>query len=168
MNNQDRPNLGPAAKYRMKQDLVKNAYREFQEQQTYGQRVADYVARVVGSWPFIIGQSVIILIWMGANAYLVYMKVMDPGYFDAWDPYPFILLNLVLSFQAAYTGPVVMMSQNRQSEKDRLMAELDYQLNKKSAEEIEVIMAHLVYQDEVMNKLMSRLEERATTADKDK
>ncbi len=166
MNNQDRPTIGPAAKYRMQPHLVKNVYREFQEQQTFGQRVADSVAKIVGSWPFIIGQSIIISIWMGVNAFLVYMKVMDPGYFAAWDPYPFILLNLVLSFQAAYTGPVVMMSQNRQAEKDRLMAEQDYQINKKSAEEIEVIMAHLVYQDEFMNKLMARLEERSATTEK--
>ncbi|MDF2875324.1 MAG: hypothetical protein K0R22_2007 [Sporomusa sp.] len=166
MNKQDLPNFGPAARYRVKEHLVRNVYREFHEQQTCGQRVADYVAKVVGSWPFIICQSVIIAVWMGVNAYLVYMKVFDPDYFNAWDPYPFILLNLVLSFQAAYTGPVVMMSQNRQAEKDRVMAEQDYQINKKSAEEIEVIMAHLVHQDEFMNQLMARLEKIERTVEK--
>jgi uncharacterized membrane protein len=72
----------------------------------------------------------------------------------------------VLSFQAAYTGPVVMMSQNRQAEKDRVMAEQDYLINKKSGEEIEVIMAHLVHQDEFMNQLMARLEKIERTVEK--
>ncbi|HWR42119.1 DUF1003 domain-containing protein [Sporomusa sp.] len=159
MSNQGIQSTGPAARYIIKGHLVRNVYHEFQEQQTRGQRVADYVARVVGSWPFIIWQSVMITIWIGFNTYLAYMKVFDPSYFNTWDPYPFILLNLVLSFQAAYTGPVVMMSQNRQAEKDRLMAEQDYQINKKAEDEIKVIMAHLVHQDEFMNKLMSRLDE---------
>jgi len=158
MNSNDIQSTGPAARYKIKGHLIKNVYHEYQEQQTLGQRVADNVARVVGSWPFIIWQSIMITIWVTVNVYLVYMKVFDPSFFNAWDPYPFILLNLVLSFQAAYTGPVVMMSQNRQAEKDRLMAEQDYQINKKAEEEIKVIMEHLVHQDELMNILMSRLE----------
>ncbi len=93
------------------------------------------------------------------NEYLlVYMAANDPTYFQAWDPYPYILLNLVLSFQAAYTGPVVMMSQNRQAEKDRLAAEQDYQVNKTAEEEIKVLMEHLIHQDVIMAELIAKLE----------
>jgi uncharacterized membrane protein len=150
---------GPASLYKRRERVVRNINAEFQEQQTLGQRVADWVALKVGSWPFIIWQSGLIFIWMGLNVYLAYRAAFDPGYFQAWDPYPFILLNLVLSFQAAYTGPVVMMSQNRQAVKDRMMAEHDYQINLQAEEEIKIIMEHLSYQDEVLNKIVQRLEE---------
>lgn len=149
---------GPAATYKHKGHIIKNVNHEFSEQISGGQRVADLVAKLVGSWPFIIYQSAIIIIWMGANAYLTYMAGTNPDFFASWDPYPFILLNLVLSFQAAYTGPVVMMSQNRQAEKDRLMADQDYQINKKAEEEIKVVMEHLVHQDALMQELLTRLE----------
>jgi uncharacterized membrane protein len=95
-----------------------------------GARVADTVARVVGSWRFIIIQSVLLVIWMALN--LV-------AWIQAWDPYPFILLNLVLSFQAAYTAPIIMMSQNRQAEVDRQAAQHDYDINTKAELEIELL-----------------------------
>ena len=95
-----------------------------------GSRVADTVARVVGSWRFIIIQSVLLAIWMALN--LV-------AWISAWDPYPFILLNLVLSFQAAYTAPIIMMSQNRQAEIDRQAAQHDYDINTKAELEIELL-----------------------------
>jgi uncharacterized membrane protein len=100
------------------------------EQRSLGARVSDNVAAMVGSWPFIIIQSVLLLIWMTMNVV---------GYIKAWDPYPFILLNLVLSFQAAYTAPIIMMSQNRQSDIDRLAAKHDYDVNLKSELEIELL-----------------------------
>ena len=75
----------------------------------------------MGSWPFIIVQSILLTLWIGLN--------VSELVFRAWDPYPFILLNLMLSFQAAYAAPFIMMSQNRQSAKDRLAAELDLQTN---------------------------------------
>lgn len=150
---------GPAARYKNPGHVSKNINHEFQERLTTGQRVADMVARIVGSWQFIIYQSIIIIIWMLTNIYLVYMVSNKPGFLQAWDPYPFILLNLVLSFQAAYTGPVVMMSQNRQAEKDRLMAEHDYAINKKAEEEIKILMEHLVHQDELLLQMMTRLDE---------
>jgi uncharacterized membrane protein len=75
-----------------------------------------------------------------------------------WDPYPFILLNLALSFQAAYAAPIIMMSQNRQADKDRLMAEHDYQINTKAEQEVKSIMEHLEQQDEVMIDILRRLE----------
>jgi uncharacterized membrane protein len=84
---------------------------------TFGQRLADGVAATMGSWRFIIIQSVILVVWIVLNAAELI--------FRPWDPYPFILLNLMLSFQAAYSAPIIMMSQNRQSAKDRVQAELD-------------------------------------------
>jgi len=149
---------GPAARYKHNGHVVKNINKEFRAHITRGQRVADWLAKAVGSWPFIIYQSIMIVVWMTVNSYLVYMGMNDPDFFKSWDPYPFILLNLVLSFQAAYTGPVVMMSQNRQNEKDRLAAEHDYEINKKAEEEIKVIMDHLVYQDTIMSGISSQLE----------
>lgn len=95
-----------------------------------GQRIADMVAATVGSWPFIITQTVILAIWICANVY---------GWLKAWDPYPFILLNLMLSFQAAYAAPIIMMSQNRQSDLDRKQASKDYDVNLKAELEIEAL-----------------------------
>lgn len=150
---------GPAALFNHSHPPVKNANVEFDERLTLGQRIADRVAETLGSWPFIISQSIILAIWIGINVYLVTMATLHPGYLKAWDPYPFILLNLVLSLQAAYAGPVVMMSQNRLSDRDRLSAQLDYEINLKAEQEIEVIMQHLAHQDELMGEIMARLEE---------
>jgi len=154
------------SKHQVSGHVIKNINEVFINQLTTGQRVADLVAKLVGSWPFIIWQSFIIVIWLTVNAYLVYKASVDPTYFQAWDPYPFILLNLVLSFQAAYTGPVVMMSQNRQSEKDRLMAEHDYQVNLKAELEIKELMKHLNHQDEMMANILSRLDKLSSSAEK--
>jgi uncharacterized membrane protein len=95
-----------------------------------GAVLADWVAETVGSWRFIIIQSVLLGVWIILN-----MMV----FIDRWDPYPFILLNLVLSFQAAYAAPIIMMSQNRQSEIDRRHAEHDYRINVKAELEIELL-----------------------------
>ncbi len=97
---------------------------------TRGQRLADLVARTIGSWRFIALQSSAIVLWIGGNVLAGH---------SAWDPYPFILLNLLLSFQAAYTAPAIMMSQNRQSELDRKHAESDYEVNVKAELEIELL-----------------------------
>ena len=94
-----------------------------------GQRVADRVAATMGSWRFIIVQSAILAVWIAFNVVEVIWR--------AWDPYPFILLNLVLSFQAAYAAPIIMMSQNRQSAKDRLQADFDLETNLKAETLIE-------------------------------
>ncbi|HWP98008.1 MAG TPA: DUF1003 domain-containing protein [Syntrophomonadaceae bacterium] len=149
---------GPAAFYTHSHPSVRNINEEFDKALTLGQRVADTVATVLGSWPFIIIQSLLICIWIGINVYLVYMIHTHPNYLKAWDPYPFILLNLVLSLQAAYTGPVVMMSQNRQNYKDRLAAQHDYEINVKAEEEIKVLMTHLCHQDEMTGELLRRLD----------
>jgi len=97
---------------------------------TIGQRFADVIAAMMGSWRFILIQSLILMIWIGLNI---------TAYVQRWDPYPFILLNLVLSFQAAYTAPFIMMSQNRQQDIDRKAAENDYQVNIKAELEIELL-----------------------------
>ena len=97
---------------------------------TLGEQVADSVASLVGSWPFIIAQSVILTLWLAANIF---------GWVYQWDPYPFILLNLMLSFQAAYAAPIIMMAQNRQADIDRKKARKDYDVNLKAELEIELL-----------------------------
>ena len=97
---------------------------------TRGQRFADVVTGTVGSWRFIIIQSGILLLWIAANI---------TAWVSHWDPYPFILLNLALSFQAAYTAPFILMSQNREQEIDRQAAHEDYRINIKAELEIELL-----------------------------
>jgi len=97
---------------------------------TLGERLSDLVAATVGSWRFILIQSGLLVAWLIANAAF-------GG--NAWDPYPFILLNLMLSFQAAYTAPIIMMSQNRQSDIDRIRSIADYQVNIRSEAEISLL-----------------------------
>ncbi len=118
------------------------------EQMTLGQRAADRVAKVVGSWPFLITQSCLLAVWVVLNGLAWAYK---------WDPYPFILLNLFLSMQAAFTAPIIMMSQNRQSERDRIEAHSDYQVNQKAEEEIRVILDHLTAQDAALKVIYEML-----------
>jgi uncharacterized membrane protein len=99
-------------------------------QLTTGQKTSDVIAKTVGSWKFIIIQSVCIIIW------IIYNSI---NHDSTWDPYPFILLNLMLSFQAAYTAPAIMMSQNRLSEIDRQQANNDFEVNVKAELEIELL-----------------------------
>jgi uncharacterized membrane protein len=99
-------------------------------QLTIGQKTSDVIAKTVGSWKFIIMQSVCIIVW------IIYNSI---NHDSTWDPYPFILLNLMLSFQAAYTAPAIMMSQNRLSEIDRQQANNDFEVNVKAELEIELL-----------------------------
>ena len=99
-----------------------------------GQRAADTVAGVVGSWKFLIIQSVILIFWMFLNVV---------AWAQHWDPYPFILLNLMLSFQAAYAAPIIMMSQNRAAERDRKKSEIDLATDRKAVREIYEIQKRL-------------------------
>ena len=121
------------------------------EQMTMGQRIADGVASVMGSWRFIITQAMIMVVWIMLN--LV-------GWFYHWDIYPFVLLNLAMSAQAAFATPLIMMSQNRQAAKDRIMAESDYHTNVKGEEETRNIMEHLDHQDTLILQIVQRLEEQ--------
>jgi CRP/FNR family cyclic AMP-dependent transcriptional regulator len=100
------------------------------ESLTFGQKIADRVAAFGGSWPFILIFGTIMVVWIGIN-------ILE---FAKFDPYPFILLNLVLSTVAAIQAPIIMMSQNRQSTKDKLLAENDYHVNVKSELEIGLIL----------------------------
>jgi len=101
---------------------------------TFGQRLADNVASGMGSWLFIIIQTFLVVIWMGLNVI---------GFLYHWDAYPFILLNLVFSTQAAYAAPIIMMAQNRQNARDRIQAQDDYQTNVDAKLEIEALQKQL-------------------------
>jgi uncharacterized membrane protein len=132
---------------------------------TFGQRVADKVASFGGSWTFIISFGIFLLVWISANIFILANK--------GFDPYPFILLNLILSCIAALQAPVIMMSQNRQEEKDRERAKNDYMVNLKAEVEIRMLhekLDHLILHQEqslieiqrvqidMMNDILSRLE----------
>ncbi|MFC6201761.1 DUF1003 domain-containing protein [Lactiplantibacillus nangangensis] len=134
---------------RLSQIMQKNTYqvvdvnRELENSLTVGQRVADAVARFGGSWAFIISFVSVMLLWMLLNVLQLFGL--------HFDPYPFILLNLFLSMVAAIQAPLIMMSQNRAAEYDRLQAVNDFRVNSKSEEEIRVLHSkvdHLIQQDE--------------------
>ncbi len=117
----------------------------------FGQRLADSVANGMGSWRFIIIQTVIVLLWMGLNVV---------GMINHWDEYPFILLNLLFSTQAAYAAPIIMMAQNRQNERDRAQANADYQTNLEAKLEIEALQKQLAnIEIQKLDKIINMLEE---------
>ena len=116
-----------------------------EEERSFGQKIADKVADFGGSWTFIISFLLFIIVWIGANVYILVNK--------GFDPYPFILLNLILSCIAALQAPVIMMSQNRQEEKDRNRAKKDYMINLKS--ELEIRMIH----DKIDHMIMHQQQE---------
>ena len=129
----------------------KTWHDEHTEGLTYAQQLADKVANGMGSWKFIIWQSAIVVVWMILN----FM-----GFIFHWDPYPFILLNLVFSTQAAYAAPIIMMSQNRQNERDRLQAMKDYQTNVDAKKEIEALQLQLnSIEIEKLDKIITMLQE---------
>jgi len=128
-----------------------------EEQLTFGQRTADSLALLMGSWRFIIIQSIILAFWVLLNVV---------AWIYHWDPYPFILMNLVLSLQAAYAAPIIMMSQNRQNMRDRLEAHNDYAINKKSEEEIKALLEHTAAQNEALKEIHRLLQELRQTAKK--
>ncbi len=130
---------------------AKNINQAADQSMTFGDRASDAFASTMGSWKFIIIQSMILVVWVALNI---------AAYIEHWDPYPFILLNLALSLEAAYAAPIIMMSQNRQAEKDRLAAEEDYHVNTKAEEELKAVMHHLEQQDELMLDILRRLEDQ--------
>lgn len=130
---------------------VENVNIIIDTQKTLSMRMSDRFAAIVGSWKFIIIQSVILTAWVILN--LV-------AWFQHWDPYPFILMNLVLSLQAAYSAPIIMMSQNRTAERDRLEAHNDYLINMKSEAEVRVILEHLEAQNLLLEKIHDALVEK--------
>jgi uncharacterized membrane protein len=114
--------------------IARNVARDFDAKPSLGQRAADAVASFGGSWTFVGLFGATMLIWVGLNAVLL----MNRG--QSFDPYPYILLNLFLSMLAAIQAPVILMSQNRQSDKDRIRAEHDYEVNLKA--ELEIMLLH--------------------------
>lgn len=133
--------------------------------QTFGDRLADTIARIGGSWSFILGFIAFLIVWTVGNVWLL-MR-------DAFDPYPFIFLNLVLSMVAALQAPVIMMAQNRQTERDRIDAAHDYEVNLKA--EIEIMALHekldelrhsqiIGMRDEIvrLTEVVKRIDERLT------
>jgi uncharacterized membrane protein len=127
---------------------------ELNQTMTLGHRLADSLTRRMGSWTFLFIQSIIIVIWITLN--LV-------GYFQRWDPYPFILLNLFFSVEAAYAAPIILMSQNRQEEHDRYQAALNLQTSiiaKKEIEELQLLLSRLEKDkiDEILRILRTQTE----------
>jgi uncharacterized membrane protein len=116
----------------------------YEHQRSTGEKLADKITKIMGSWRFLVVQSVLLTIWVGMNVV---------GYVEAWDPYPFILLNLMLSFQAAYAAPIIMMSQNREGQIDRAKLEYYYHVNLK--QELEIELLH-----EKIDKLLEMAEAR--------
>ena len=129
----------------------RNANEVIEEEYTFGERVADGVASFGGSWPFIILVGIVLVIYTCINIVL-------KG--RAWDPYPFILLNLFLSMLAAIQAPVIMMSQNRQDKKDRLRSELDFEVNRRAEAEIQNLSRKLNMMTDKLGDLDDILRER--------
>lgn len=121
--------------------MIKNLNDIIDSVNTFGQVSADFIARVIGSWKFIITQSFIFAIWIILNTV---------AWCYHWDIYPFILMNLVLSFEAAFLGPIIMMSQNREEEKDRIKAEHNYLINSKTEKDTEMIIELLKEQNDLL------------------
>jgi uncharacterized membrane protein len=114
--------------------LSKTWHQHHEDTLEFGQKLADSVACGMGSWRFIIIQTVIVVIWMIANVV---------GFIYHWDVYPYILLNLLFSTQAAYAAPIIMMAQNRQNDRDRVQANADYATNLEAKKEIEELLEKL-------------------------
>ena len=125
---------------------------------SFGGRVADAVANGMGSWKFIILQTILVILWMGLNLW---------GFMFHWNVYPFILLNLLFSTQAANTAPIIMMSQNRQNERDRLHAEQDYKTNKDAKQEIEALAITLKsIEVDKLDKIIEMLQDQRNNSSK--
>ena len=128
----------------------KNWHESHKETMSFGDRIADNVANGMGSWSFIIWQSIIVVLWMILNVI---------GFIRHWDEYPFILLNLIFSTQAAYAAPIIMMSQNRQNERDRIQAANDYKTNLEAKKEIEDLQLQLSKLElEKLDRILALLE----------
>ncbi len=117
-----------AAQQLVRVRAARNPNEVIEEEETFGERIADVVASFGGSWTFIIMFGVILVSYSSTNIVLGHR---------AWDPYPFILLNLFLSMLAAIQAPIIMMSQNRQDKKDRVRSELDFDVNRRAESEIQ-------------------------------
>jgi uncharacterized membrane protein len=129
----------------------RNPNEIIEKKATFGEHIADEVAQFGGSWPFIIVFLVLTIIYASVNIVLRER---------AWDPYPFILLNLFLSLLAAIQAPVIMMSQNRQDKKDRVRSELDYEVNRRAESEIQGVARKLNLLDDKLGDVEDLLRGR--------
>jgi uncharacterized membrane protein len=109
--------------------------QQLHDDRTRGERLADSIASQIGSWRFLIIQTTAVAVWVGVNVVGLALR---------WDAYPFVLLNLLFSVQAAYTGPILLLSQNRSAQRDRIMAEHDYATNEKSEQFTEALLSELL------------------------
>lgn len=122
---------------------------QYKDKMTFGQKMADGLARGMGSWAFIIIQTMLVICWMTLNVVALALR---------WDKYPFILLNLLFSIQAAYAAPIIMMSQNRQNERDREQAHQDLITDTGAKKEIEAVQTMLTRLEvEKLNKIIDLL-----------
>ena len=128
---------------------VRDLNREVDRRQKFTDRVASDFARLVGSWIFIAAQLGLMLVWVGLNAF----NLLRP-----WDAYPFQFLNFVLSLEATLWASIVLMALNSQSDRDRLRAQNEYELNVKAEEELKALMNHLMHQDEILLQIVNRLD----------
>ncbi len=128
--------------------FLKVIHPTFKLPRTFGQKASDKLTKWAGSWVFIISFLVFLALWIAANVYFFIQYNLG----KPWDPYPFILLNLVLSMIAAIQAPVILMSQNRGNQRDRLKAQYDYSLNKKAEKEIQEIAKQLNRIERVMSR----------------
>jgi CRP/FNR family cyclic AMP-dependent transcriptional regulator len=138
---------------------VRNPNELIDEQETFGERIADHVASFGGSWTFIITFMVTLLVYVGINVYLLAHRG------KTWDPYPFILLNLFLSMLAAIQAPVIMMSQNRQDSRDRLRSELDFEVNRRAESEIQALSRKLHYLTDIVGDIHQHVHTPTTKPD---
>jgi uncharacterized membrane protein len=138
--------------------LHRNWHDAHREKMSQGARIADIVASFIGSWRFIIIQSGIFAIWVVFNTVWLFTAYQ-------FDPYPFILFNLFMSAEAAYASPLILMSQNRQSDRDRIQAQHDYETNVAAKEEIETIIKELGrLETEKLDKILAALQNPAAAA----
>ena len=128
---------------------VRDLNRDVERRLTFADRVADDFSRLVGSWIFVLVQVGIMVIWIGLNA----LNLIHP-----WDRYPFLFLNFILSLEAAVWVSVVLMALNRLSDRDRLRAQHDFELDIKAEEELKALMNHLMHQDEILLQIVNRLD----------
>ena len=128
---------------------VRDLNRESDRRLTFADRVAADFARLVGSWVFVLAQVAIMVVWVALNA----LNLIHP-----WDRYPFLFLNFVMSLEAAIWVSVVLMALNRLTDRDRLRAQHDYELDVKNEEELKALMNHLMHQDEILLQIVNRLD----------
>jgi uncharacterized membrane protein len=134
--------------------LSENIENVIEDRLTVGQRIADKIAVFGGSWTFIVTFFLFILAWMGINIWILATK--------SFDPFPFILLNLILSCLAAIQAPVIMMSQNRKEQKDRIRSENDYKINLKAELEIKILSEKIDHMIAHQNRKLLEIQELQT------